>query len=65
MPQYPSQQPKNPRSEEENSRTLGAAAGGAILGASLGGPAGALIGGIIGLWLGETVNGEKRKQGRK
>jgi uncharacterized membrane protein len=51
---------KNKRSEEENTRTTGAAVGGAILGASIGGPAGAIIGGIVGAVLGESVNDSKR-----
>ena len=42
--------------EEENTRVVGAAAGGAILGASLGGPFGALVGGVIGGILGDSVN---------
>lgn len=51
---------KNKRSEEENTRTTGAAVGGAILGASIGGPAGAIIGGIVGAVLGESVNDSRR-----
>lgn len=54
--------PLDHRTEEENNRTLGAAAGGAIMGASLGGPVGAAIGGIVGLLLGEYVNDEKKKE---
>lgn len=48
------------RSEEENTRTTGAAVGGAILGGSIGGPAGAIIGGIVGAVLGESVNDSRR-----
>lgn len=49
--------------EEENTRVVGAVAGGAILGASLGGPVGAIIGGIIGGVLGDSVNKTKKGGG--
>ncbi|MGR5465192.1 DUF456 domain-containing protein [Photobacterium damselae] len=52
---------KNNRTEEENTRTTGAAMGGAILGASVGGPFGAVIGGIVGALLGEAANDSKKK----
>jgi len=65
MQKQPPKPSEHVRREEENTRTLGSTAGGAVLGASLGGPFGAFIGGIIGLFLGEVVNGEKRKHGRK
>ena len=52
---------ENKRTEEENTRTTGAAVGGAILGASLGGPIGAIIGGIAGALLGESVNDSTKK----
>ena len=51
---------KNRRSEEANTRTTGAALGGAILGASIVGLPGAIIGGIVGVFLGESVNESKR-----
>ena len=48
--------PPAPEEEaEDNSRVLGAAAGGAIFGASVGGPFGALVGGIIGGLIGDSV----------
>jgi outer membrane lipoprotein SlyB len=53
------------RTEEENTRTTGAAIGGAILGASLGGPAGAIIGGIAGLIFGEVANDNNKNGGTK
>lgn len=49
----------SPRNED-GSRVLGAAAGGAIFGASVGGPFGAIIGGVIGGLIGDSVkNGGK------
>jgi len=48
--------PPAPQKEsDDNSRVLGAVAGGAILGASVGGPFGALIGGLIGGLIGDSV----------
>lgn len=65
MYEQPKSDAKPPRKDDENARTLGSTAGGAILGASLGGPFGALVGGFVGLVLGEYVNDEKRKGGRR
>jgi len=50
----------NGRSEEENTRTTGAAIGGAVFGASVGGPFGAVLGGIIGAVAGEIANDSKK-----
>lgn len=52
-----------PEPEEDNTRVLGAAAGGAIFGASVGGPFGALIGGIIGGIIGNSVKDGGKKNG--
>ncbi len=52
------------RETEEDDRIIGAGIGGALLGASLAGPPGAIIGGLIGLFLGDTVNKEKRQKER-
>lgn len=48
-------QPPEPEESDDNSRVLGAAAGGAIFGASIAGPFGALIGGVIGGLIGDSV----------
>lgn len=52
-----------PDPEEDNSRILGAAAGGAIFGASVGGPFGAVIGGILGGLIGDSVKSGGKKNG--
>jgi hypothetical protein len=49
--------------EEDNSRVMGAAAGGAIFGASIGGPIGAIIGGIFGGIIGDSVKKGGNKNG--
>ncbi len=53
------------RSEEENTRTTGAAIGGAVFGASVGGPFGAILGGIIGAVVGEVANDSKKSGGNR
>jgi outer membrane lipoprotein SlyB len=57
--------PSNNRTDEDNTRTTGAAIGGAIFGASIGGPFGAIIGGILGAIAGESANESKKDGGDK
>ena len=56
---------KEPRTERENFRTIGAISGGAILGLSLFGPVGAICGIGLGVILGEAANYDHRNMDKK